>query len=101
MVTKGTPVAASVRADPEIGAPFQLEDHVILRCVVGSRAYGLDTDDSDTDYRGVYLAPPEMLWSLYGAPEQFEDHKSQTVYWELRKFLVMALKANVPRSRLP
>jgi hypothetical protein len=73
---------------------FDLEQFIIYRCVIGSRAYGLDTDDSDTDRRGIYLAPAEMQWSLYGAPEQFEDNATQSCYWELQKFLIMALKAN-------
>src|SRR5436189_594896 len=34
-------------------AGFDLESLVIHRCVVGSRAYGLDSDESDTDRRGV------------------------------------------------
>lgn len=73
---------------------FVLEPHVIYRCVVGSRAYGLEQDDSDTDLRGVYIAPPKLQWSLFGAPEQFEDNSTQSCYWELQKFLIMALKAN-------
>ena len=73
---------------------FDLEKLVIYRCVVGSRAYGLDTDESDVDRRGVYLAPAELQWSLFGAPEQFEDNAAQSCYWELQKFLIMALKAN-------
>jgi predicted nucleotidyltransferase len=75
-------------------AAFDLEQLIIYSCVVGSRAYGLETDDSDTDRRGVYLAPAELQWSLFGAPEQFEDNATQTCYWELQKFLTMALKAN-------
>ncbi len=75
-------------------ATFDLEQHIIYRCVVGSRAYGLDNDESDTDRRGVYLAPAELQWSLFGAPEQFEDNAAQSCYWEVQKFLVMALKAN-------
>lgn len=73
---------------------FELDRCVIYRCVVGSRAYGLDTDISDTDRRGVYLAPLEMHLSLFGAPEQFEDNEAQTCYRELQKFIVMALRAN-------
>lgn len=73
---------------------FNLESFIIYRCVVGSRAYGLDSDESDTDRRGVYIAPAELQWSLFGAPEQFEDNATQICYWELQKFLVMALKAN-------
>ena len=73
---------------------FDLESFIIYRCVVGSRAYGLDNDESDTDRRGIYLAPAELQWSLFGAPEQFEDNATQSCYWELQKFLTMALKAN-------
>ncbi len=73
---------------------FELEGLIIYRCVVGSRAYGLDSDASDTDRRGIYLAPSELQWSLFGAPEQFEDNATQSCYWELQKFLTMALKAN-------
>lgn len=73
---------------------FALEQFIVYRCIVGSRAYGLDNDDSDTDRRGIYLAPAELQWSLFGAPEQFEDNAAQSCYWELQKFLAMALKAN-------
>ncbi len=73
---------------------FDLEEFIIYRCVVGSRAYGLEHDESDTDRRGIYLAPADLQWSLFGAPEQFEDNASQSCYWELQKFLIMALKAN-------
>jgi uncharacterized protein len=82
---------------PQTGRPdsgFDLESFIIYRCIVGSRAYGLDHDDSDTDRRGIYLAPADLQWSLFGAPEQFEDNASQSCYWELQKFLTMALKAN-------
>ncbi|MBK7998453.1 MAG: nucleotidyltransferase domain-containing protein [Verrucomicrobia bacterium] len=75
-------------------ATFDLESFIIYRCVVGSRAYGLDADGSDTDRRGIYLAPADLQWSLFGAPEQFEDNAAQSCYWELQKFLTMALKAN-------
>jgi predicted nucleotidyltransferase len=67
---------------------------VIFRCVVGSRAFGLDSEQSDTDYRGIYLPTAEMHWSLYGVPEQFENQETQEHYWELQRFLVLALKAN-------
>jgi predicted nucleotidyltransferase len=67
---------------------------VIYRCVVGSRAFGLEGEDSDTDYRGIYLPRADLHWSLYGVPEQIDREETQEQYWELQRFLVLALKAN-------
>lgn len=67
---------------------------VVYRCIVGSRAYGLETDESDTDRRGFYLPPADRQWSLLGVPEQLERHESQECYWELEKFLRLALRAD-------
>jgi uncharacterized protein len=71
-----------------------LFERVIYRCVIGSRAYGLDDDASDTDYRGIFLPPADLHWSLYGVPEQLECQETEEHYWELQRFLVLALKAN-------
>lgn len=73
---------------------LELYKYVIYRCVVGSRAFGLDDENSDTDYRGIYLPPAELHWSLYGLPEQLENKDNEECYWELKKFLMLALKAN-------
>lgn len=75
-------------------AEYDLFHCVIYRCIVGSRAYGLDSDESDTDRRGIYLPPAELHWSLYGVPEQLENPQTEEVYWEIQKFLTLALKAN-------
>jgi hypothetical protein len=73
---------------------FDLYTCVQYRCIVGSRAYGLDTEASDTDLRGFFLPPAELQWSLYGVPEQLENPDTEEIYWELQKFLTLALKAN-------
>jgi len=75
-------------------ATIDLRDRIIYRCVIGSRAYGLEDDNSDTDRRGIYLPPAELHWSLYGVPEQLENDETQEAYWEIQKFIVLALKAN-------
>jgi predicted nucleotidyltransferase len=75
-------------------AEYDLRDHIMYRCVIGSRAYGLEHEASDTDYRGFYLAPAELHWSLFGAPEQLENEEAQECFWELQKFILLALKAN-------
>lgn len=71
-----------------------LLDRVIYRCVIGSQAYGLADAASDFDRRGIYLPPAELHWSLYGVPEQLENDQTQEAYWEIQKFIILALKAN-------
>jgi len=78
----------------QVLAEHGLYDRVVFRCVIGSRAYGLDDENSDIDRRGIYLPPAQLHWSLYGVPEQLENDATQEVYWELQKFIGLALKAN-------
>ncbi|MCU0494736.1 MAG: nucleotidyltransferase domain-containing protein [Chloroflexaceae bacterium] len=68
--------------------------YIIYTCVIGSQAYGLDDANSDVDRRGIYLPPARLHWALAGLPEQLEDSASQECFWELQKFLTLALKAN-------
>lgn len=89
----------SINDSNKVLSTHGLFDRVIYRCVVGSRAFGLETEESDTDRRGVYLPPADLHWSLYGVPEQLENDgpvswKGEECYWELQKFLIMALKGN-------
>ena len=77
-----------------VAQSHKLYDRIHYKCVVGSRAYGLDHEDSDTDLRGFYLAPANLHWSLFGTPEQLQRPDSDECYWELEKFLKLALKAN-------
>ena len=76
--------------------PEQLKPFVIYRCQVGSKAFGLSSESSDDDIRGIFLPPAEQHWSLYEVPQQleFNDGQLDEVYWELEKFLRLALKAN-------
>lgn len=85
---------SQIRPNASTHTTSGLFDRVIYRCVIGSRAYGLDDEQSDTDRRGLYLPQAQMHWSLYGVPEQLENDATQETYWELQKFIVLALKAN-------
>ena len=73
-----------------------LRPWIIYRCQVGSKAFGLACEDSDDDLRGIYLPPARLHWSLRRLPEQleFSNQTQDEVYWELEKFLRLALKAN-------
>ncbi len=81
-------------AEQSVLAEYNLFDRVIYRCIVGSRAYGLDHSESDIDRRGIYLPPARLHWSLYGVPGQLDSPHGDETYWEIQKFITMALKAN-------
>ncbi len=46
---------------------------MIYRAAVGSRAFGLATEGSYEDIRGVYLPPAGITWSLQKPPEEWES----------------------------
>jgi uncharacterized protein len=68
--------------------------HTIYAAVVGSRAFGLDTDASDTDTRGVYVVPTEAFWSLAKPPTHVDGPDDEWFSWEVERFCELALKAN-------
>lgn len=74
----------------------QFRSYVIYRCQVGSKAFGLSNESSDDDIRGIFLPPADRHWSLHAVPQQieFNDGQLDEVFWELEKFLRLALKAN-------
>jgi predicted nucleotidyltransferase len=53
----------------------------------------LEPGGLDTDRRGFYLPSADLEWSLAGVPEQLET-ENEEVYWEIEKFIRLALKAN-------
>lgn len=69
---------------------------VVYRVLLGSRAFGLNTESSDEDRRGVYLPPADWHWGLVKPPEQaevFQPGVEETI-WEVEKFVRLALQAN-------
>lgn len=71
-----------------------VESHTILEVVVGSRAFGLATEDSDTDRRGVYAVPASAFWGLTKPPTHFEGPLPEQFRWEVERFVGLALTAN-------
>ncbi|MFE3328397.1 DNA polymerase beta superfamily protein [Streptomyces sp. NPDC059176] len=71
-----------------------VRDHMIYSCVMGSRAFGLATDDSDTDRRGVFLAPTPLYWRFDKPPTHVEGPAPEQFSWELERFCELALRAN-------
>ncbi|MHA5051610.1 nucleotidyltransferase domain-containing protein [Streptomyces sp. SD15] len=71
-----------------------VRDHTIYSCVMGSRAFGLATDASDTDRRGVFLAPTPLFWRFEKPPTHVEGPAEEQFGWELERFCTLALRAN-------
>lgn len=71
-----------------------VRDHTIYACVMGSRAFGLATDDSDTDRRGVFLAPTPLFWRFDKPPTHVDGPLEEQFSWELERFCELALRAN-------
>ncbi|MFI1396439.1 DNA polymerase beta superfamily protein [Streptomyces sp. NPDC020681] len=71
-----------------------VRDHTIYSCVMGSRAFGLATEDSDTDRRGVFLAPTPLYWRFEKPPTHVEGPADEQFSWELERFCELALRAN-------
>ncbi|MFI9764346.1 DNA polymerase beta superfamily protein [Streptomyces sp. NPDC051963] len=69
-------------------------DHTIYSCVMGSRAFGLATDGSDTDRRGVFVAPTPLFWRFEKPPTHVEGPAEEQFSWELERFCELALRAN-------
>jgi hypothetical protein len=71
-----------------------VRDHTVYTCVMGSRAFGLATEDSDTDRRGVFLAPTALFWRFDKPPTHVEGPAAEQFSWELERFCELALRAS-------
>lgn len=68
----------------------------LIKVLVGSRAHGLHNEESDYDYRGVYIAPTSEVLSLGRSIKntQWIEGKQDDTSWEVGKFLHLATKCN-------
>lgn len=71
-----------------------IAEHTVYSCVMGSRAFGLATEGSDTDVRGIYLAPTRLFWRFEKPPTHIEGPADEQFSWELERFCELALRAN-------
>ncbi len=67
---------------------------ILLECISGSRAYGLETKDSDTDIKGVFYLPKQTFYGFDYIP-QISNHSNDIVYYELGRYMEL-LSLNNP-----
>lgn len=71
------------------------KSRTIYATVYGSRAYGTSLPTSDTDIRGIMIAPKEYYLGYNKVCEQAEQKKDpDMVIFELRKFMKLSTDAN-------
>lgn len=66
---------------------------LLLECVSGSRVYGLNTEASDTDIKGVYYMPKDLFYAGIYIP-QISSETGDEVYFELGRFVELLMKNN-------
>ncbi|KKM61589.1 hypothetical protein LCGC14_1530170 [marine sediment metagenome] len=69
----------------------------ILKTVAGSRAYGLETPESDWDYHAVFVTPTVDILALGANPKGTTWNEGKEVdmqTWEIGQFLKLATKCN-------
>jgi predicted nucleotidyltransferase len=87
-----------------------LKDNLVYLTVHGSRAYGLATESSDVDVKGICIPPDEVENDLFQHFEQAENHpdvevqcaylknpknpKLESTVYSLRKFFILAANIN-------
>ncbi len=70
--------------------------NMILKVLTGSRAYKLETPESDFDYHGVYVTPTSQLLAIGPKPKEsiWKEGDEDFQSWELGHFLDLAVHCN-------
>lgn len=68
--------------------------NVVIETVVGSRAWGLATEGSDTDLRGVFALPFAWTVGIAEPPEDLISADGSATYWEVGKTIAQAVRAD-------
>lgn len=71
------------------------DDLLIVKMYAGSHAYGTALPTSDVDFRGIFVAPSICIRTpFYPIREQTDTREEDTKYFELNRFMKLALDCN-------
>lgn len=72
------------------------EQNTILKVLIGSQAHGLANEDSDFDYRGVFVVPTTDILKIGSKVHSTSwiEGKDDDTSWEIGHFLNLATKCN-------
>jgi uncharacterized protein len=71
-----------------------VDEYTVISVIVGSHAYGLATDESDVDRRGVYIPPTSLFWRFDKPQSTVDGPELERLSWEVEHFCALALEAN-------
>lgn len=69
----------------------KLKDNIVFLVVAGSHAYGLNTEESDLDIRGISMGTSDSILGMESF-DVFEDKKTDTVIYSMKRFVELAMK---------
>lgn len=85
--------------DGNLKMNFNVNERTIYLCRHGSWAYGLNTPESDEDFKGICIPPKEFYFGFVNHFEQFEhmgskDDGIDKVIYSIEKFVKLASEMN-------
>lgn len=72
---------------------IKTQNLILFQAISGSRSFGLATENSDTDIRGVYYLPKEDFFGLNYIP-QISNETNDISYYEIGRFVELLQKNN-------
>lgn len=69
----------------------KLKNNIVLLVVAGSHAYGLNTETSDLDIRGISMGTPDLILGMESF-DVFEDKNTDTIIYSMKRFMELAMK---------
>lgn len=66
---------------------------ILFEAISGSRSFGLATENSDTDIKGVFYMPKNMFFGLNYIP-QISNETNDITYYEIGRFVELLQKNN-------
>lgn len=71
-----------------------LPERTIYLTLSGSHSYGTSVPTSDTDYRGIAIAPKAYYFGINNRFEQAEQNDPDLTVFDIRKYIELAANAN-------
>lgn len=68
--------------------------YIIYSYIAGSHSYGLNTEASDIDVRGVYVLPLNERLSIVDFDQEINSSKQDIKYYDIKKFMKLSADCN-------